>query len=89
MPRDLQACQDLRDHLDLKEPVVTLDLRVTMDLLVLLELLDLLGSSPSFHLIFSSNAMLLSNPTDPREKFGETTETVQLSRGPSRTAMWT
>jgi len=87
--RDLQACLVLKGHLDQREPVETLDQRVTMGLLVLLDSLDLLGSFPSFHLIFSSNAMLLSNQTDPKGKFVEIMETAQLSRGHSRTAMWT
>ena len=79
----------MKGHLDLREPVETPDQRVTMGLLVLLDSLDLLGSFPSFHLIFSSSAMLLSNQTDPKERFEEITETGQLSRGHSRTAMWT
>jgi len=87
--RDLQACLGLKGHLDLREPVETLDQRVTMDPLVLPDSLDLLGSFPSFHLIFSSSAMLLSNQTDPKGRFEEITETVQLSRGHSRTATWT
>jgi len=87
--RDLQACLGLKGHLDLKEPVGTLDQRVTMGLLVLLDSLDLLGSFPFFHLIFSSSAMLLSNQTDPKGRFEGITETAQLSRGHSRTAMWT
>jgi hypothetical protein len=87
--RDLQACLGLKDHLDLREPVGTLDQRVTMDLLVLPDNLDLPGSFPSFHLIFSSSAMLLSNQADPRGRFGEIMETVQLSRGHSRTATLT
>jgi len=60
-----------------------------MDLLVLLDSLDLLGSFPSFHLIFFSSATLLSNQADPRGRFGEITETALLSQGHSRTAMWT
>jgi len=87
--RDLQACLGLKGHLDLREPVGTLDQRVIMDLLVLPDNLDLLGSFPSFHLIFSSSAMLLSNQPDPKGKFEEIMETAQLSRGHSRTAMWT
>jgi len=87
--RDLQACLGLKGHLDLRELVATLDQRVTMVLLVLLDSLDLLGSFPSFHLIFFSSAMLLSNQLDPKERFEEIMETAQLSRGHSRTAMWT
>ena len=41
MLRDLQACLGLKGHLDLREPVGTLDQRVTMDLLVLPDNLDL------------------------------------------------
>ena len=89
MLRDLQAYLGLKDHLDRREPVGTQVLREIMGPSVLQEHQDHLANFPFFHLIFSSNAMLLSNQTDPREKFGETTETVQLSRGPSRTAMWT
>ena len=89
MLRDLQACLGLKGHLDLKEPVGTLDQRVTMGLLVLPDSLDLLGSFPFFHLIFSSSAMLLSNQPDPKGRFEGITETAQLSRGHSRTAMWT
>ena len=79
----------MMDHLDLREPVGTQVLREIMGPSVLQEHQDHLANFPFFHLIFSSSAMLLSNQADPRGRFGEIMETVQLSRGHSRTAMWT
>ena len=89
MLRDLQACLGLKDHLDLRELVGTQVLREIMGPSVLQEHQDHLANFPFFHLIFSSSAMHLSRQAGPREKFGETTETAQVSRGHSRTVTWT
>ena len=89
MLRDLQVCRGLKDHLDRREPVGTQVLREIMGPSVLQEHQDHLANFPFFHLIFSSSAMHLSRQAGPREKFGETTETAQVSRGHSRTVTWT